>query len=253
MSVLVTNIQRMCFDDGPGIRTTVFIKGCSIHCPWCSNPENISFHSEPYEKNGVSGIYGREYSSSDLTELLLKDRGFWESDGGVTFSGGEALMQAEGLSDVLAQLKHHNIHIAVETALFVPADKIQLVLPYIDYFIVDIKILEQSACYEVLGGDIELYKDNVKTLYQSGKLKLFRIPCCPEYTFTDTNQILLQEFLKQYPDISVQLFAIHDLGTGKYESLHRSMWKSKGMEEQELEDYCMKLRAEGVSAEIIRI
>lgn len=253
MSVRVTNIQRMCFDDGPGIRTTVFMKGCSIHCPWCSNPENISFQSESYEKNGVSGTYGREYSSSELTELILKDKGFWEPDGGVTFSGGEALMQAEGLVDILDLLKQSHIHIAVETALFVPSDKIQLLLPYIDYFIVDIKILEQSACRNVLGGDIELYRKNVELLYQSGKLKLLRIPCCSEYTFTDTNRILLQEFLEQYSDIPVQIFAIHDLGIGKYESLHRPMWKTKGIEEQALVEYCKKLQAEGIMAEMIHI
>ena len=54
-SLIITNIQRMCFHDGPGIRTTVFVKGCSLHCPWCSNPENINLSEEPYEKNGNRG------------------------------------------------------------------------------------------------------------------------------------------------------------------------------------------------------
>ena len=253
MSVWVTNIQRMCFDDGPGIRTTVFMKGCSLHCPWCSNPENIGFGPEAYEKNGVGGIYGKEYLPAELEEILLKDQKFGEPDGGVTFSGGEAFMQAEGLADVLERLKRKRVHIAAETALFVPEDQVSLVLPHIDYVIADIKILERSACRSVLGGDIELYRKNVRTVYESGKLKLFRVPCCPEYTFTDDGRTRIWEFLQQYPDVPVQLFAIHDLGAGKYESLHRSMWKTKGMEERTLSEYCVNLRKEGISAEIIHI
>ncbi len=253
MSIRVTNIQRMCFDDGPGIRTTVFLKGCSIHCPWCSNPENIAFMPETYIKDGTTGIYGKEYSASDLAEVLLKDRKFWGNEGGITFSGGEALMQAEVLVDVLRHLTDIHVHIAVETALFVSEDKLQMVLPYIDYFIVDIKILDKNICEKVLGGNIELYQNNINILYQSGKLKLFRIPCCPEYTFTDSNKELLQEFLEQYPNIPVQLFAIHDLGSSKYEYLGRSIWKTKGMEEKLLADYCEKLCRKGIRAEVIHI
>lgn len=253
MSVCVTNIQRMCFDDGPGIRTTVFLKGCGIHCPWCSNPENIDFQPEFWVKNGMREMCGREYSSSELEACLLKDRKFWGTDGGVTFSGGEALMQAEGLADIAERLKRRRIHTAVETGLFVSADKLKHALTYIDYFIVDIKILEQSLCKEILGGETGIYLQNVQTVYRSGKLNLFRIPCCPEYTFTEANRMLIGEFLKQYPDVPVQLFAIHDLGAGKYEALHRPMWKTRGMEEQTLSDFCAKLKKEGIFAEIIHI
>ena len=137
-SLVVTNIQRMCFHDGPGIRTTVFTKGCSVHCPWCSNPENISFEPEIYEKDGIQGIYGREYTAAELEYILLKDRDFWGEDGGVTFSGGEALMQAEALADILIRLKELRVHIALETALFVQGENLQRVLPYIDYVIADL-------------------------------------------------------------------------------------------------------------------
>lgn len=57
--LLISNIQRFCLHDGPGIRTTVFLKGCSLHCPWCSNPENISFTIQKYSKGGVEGNYGK--------------------------------------------------------------------------------------------------------------------------------------------------------------------------------------------------
>ncbi len=251
--LVITNIQRMCFHDGPGIRTTVFVKGCSLHCPWCSNPENINSSEEPYEKDGNKGIYGRRYSASELTEILLKDKDFWIPEGGVTFSGGEALLQAEALNGVLKRLKEQQVHIAAETALFVPSERIRLVLPWIDYFIVDVKIMEESCCWKTLGGRLELYRQNVEFLYKSGKLKVFRIPCCPEYTFTETNKELVLEFLKQFPEVPVQIFAIHSLGEKKYESLKRPMWRTKGMDKESMRGYCSLLKEYGIEAEVIQI
>ena len=248
--LIITNIQRMCFHDGPGIRTTVFLKGCSLHCPWCSNPENINLSEEPYEKNGNRGIYGKRYSASELTDIVLKDKDFW-IPGGVTFSGGEALLQADKLSDVLRKLKERQIHVAVETALFVPTERICLVLPYIDYFIVDVKIMEESACQEILGGKLELYKQNVDFLYKNGKINIFRVPCCPEYTFTENNKKQILEFLKQYPDVQVQLFTVHSLGEKKYESLKRPMWKSKGTDRESMSVYCAQLKENGIKAEVL--
>lgn len=251
--VRVTNIQRMCFHDGPGIRTTVFMKGCSLHCPWCSNPENISFLPELFEKDGSKSIYGRDYEAEELIRILWKDKGFWDKEGGVTFSGGEALMQANVLEEVLIKLKERNVHTAVETALFVPEAHLERVIPYMDYFIVDVKILDAGRCREVLGGELSLYLKNVEKLYQSGRLKLFRVPCCPEYTFTEENKRELLEFFKRYQDIPVQIFGIHELGEKKYESLKRSMWRSKGVEEAQLYKYREFLEQKRIGAEVIHI
>lgn len=251
--LMVTNIQRMCFHDGPGIRTTVFAKGCSIHCPWCSNPENIGFQAETYEKDGVKGVYGKEYSPSELVHILLKDQDFWDGKGGVTFSGGEPLMQAEAVRETAIELKRHQVHTAVETALFVPTEKFKLTLPYLDFFIADIKLLDGELCKTILGGDTQTYQENVKHLYHSGRLGQFRIPCCPEYTFTDENKERLREFLKEYPEIPVQVFSVHGLGKKKYETLNRPMWESKGVGQDALEVYCKELRQEGIRAEVIRI
>lgn len=251
--LLITNIQRMCFHDGPGIRTTVFAKGCSLHCPWCSNPENINFKPEIYENGGKIGTYGEAYSVDRLVDILMKDKNFWNGEGGVTFSGGEVLMQAVMLLDVLERLKEKRVHIAVETALFVPMENLKTVLDHVDYFIVDVKILNGEDCRKILGGDLELYKRNVQILYGSGKLKLFRIPCCPEYTFTEENRKRLVEFLKEYPSVPVQIFAIHNLGEKKYRSLDRPMWTSMGVEKVELELYCEELRGNGINAEVIDI
>lgn len=250
---MITNIQRMCFHDGPGIRTTVFTKGCSLRCPWCSNPENLSAAPERYVRDGIHGIYGQEYRAEELVETLLKDQDFWGETGGITFSGGEALLQAEALAQVLKMLKEYGVQIALETALFVPEENLQHVLPYIDYGIVDVKLLNPAACKEVLGGDLELYRNNVSLFYGSGRLKLFRVPCCGEYTFTEENRGLLKEFFREFSGVPVQLFSIHSLGEKKYQSLGRSMWKAKELEQENLEAYCRELNEQGIQAEVIRI
>jgi hypothetical protein len=251
--LMITNIQRMCFHDGPGIRTTVFAKGCSLHCPWCSNPENLSFAAERYEKDGVCGVYGKAFTAEELVKVLIKDRDFWGAQGGVTFSGGEALMQAEALEAVLRELKGMGVHTALETALFVPQGNVRRVLPYLDTVIADVKILEPDVCREILGGDVARYRENVDTVYRSGRLGVFRVPCCGEYTLTSANKDLLKEFLRQYPDVPVQIFAIHGLGEKKYQSLGRTMWRGQALDRRVLEEFSYELMDAGIRAEIIQI
>mgnify|MGYP000258385265 FL=1 len=144
--IIVTNIQRFSLHDGPGIRTTVFLKGCYICCPWCSNPENISPRYEEYIQNGIGGIYGKAYSSKELFDEIIKDHIFYDETGGVTFSGGEVLLQAEVILTVLKMLKREKITVAVETSLFAPTNKLNMILPYVDYFLVDMKIMDEEKC-----------------------------------------------------------------------------------------------------------
>lgn len=217
--MLITKIQRMCMHDGPGIRTTVFLKGCNLHCPWCANPENISFEQEQYMKDGIAGIYGNYYSVHELILEIMKDHKFWKYGGGVTFSGGEPLMHVEKLIPVWEKLNLEHIHIAVETALYVNSEKVRKTFPYIDLFIVDMKILLPLVCEDVLGGNVETYYKNLHLLNQSGKKMIFRIPCNWEYTIEKNNLEELLKCLKQYCQVPVEIFATHSLGKSKYESL----------------------------------
>lgn len=252
-SIIVSNIQRMCFHDGPGIRTTVFTKGCSLHCPWCSNPENIEFDLQKYHIGSEEGEYGKIYTKNELLEEILKDECFWGEDGGVTFSGGEALMQADALLPLLEELKKNGVNIAVETALFIPEKYLTEVIPFIDYFIVDVKILDNDMCKNTLGGELKCYQKNVHILNESGKLKLFRLPMCREFTFTEKNRKELKAYLLNYPQVPIEVFSIHELGKKKYQSLGKKMWQGSKVEDTDLEKYCLELKESGLQAKVIRL
>ena len=250
MSIRVTNIQRMCFDDGPGIRSTVFLKGCSIHCPWCSNPETISFEKQKISE-GVE--YGRDYEPRELTDILEKDRKFWGRYGGVTFSGGEALMQGRQLLEVWKYLKETGVGLAVETALFVPEELLENALSYIDFYYVDVKLLDQALCASVLGGDVGRYLKNVQRLAAEGKDVHFRVPCSVEYVLQDQNRKLLLDFFKAYRQYPIELFPLHDLARSKYQGMGLEMPDFEQAGEPYLAHFREELLIRGCQVEIISI
>jgi len=229
MSLLVVNIQRCSFYDGPGIRTTVFLKGCSLRCPWCSNPECISPNPQIYfneEKclkiKGINcsecikscffyqikspkdvikintnstdilnycrnwakncpteaiGIYGEKFEVNKLLKILTMDKHFYDkSGGGVTFSGGEPLLQTKELAKCLKKLKKRGIHTCIETSLFCSPDSLDLIKKLVDLFIIDIKILDPKECKKYLKGDLEIYLKNVEKILRSQKTCIFRFP-----------------------------------------------------------------------------
>lgn len=220
--ILVTNIQRFSLHDGPGIRTTVFLKGCSLRCPWCSNPENLSHNVEEYIKDGMKGRYGKWYSVKELYDEVMKDVVFYEIEGGVTFSGGETLLQARQLKPLWSLLKDEKnlmgqeVHMAVETCLFVPEEYLLMAIRYIDLFYVDIKILDKGKCREILHGDLSLYEKNIKTLMDSYKPVVLRIPVISGYTDKIDNRSLVADMVKDCINmgniLKIELIKEHNLG-----------------------------------------
>ncbi|MDO5311742.1 MAG: glycyl-radical enzyme activating protein, partial [Clostridia bacterium] len=163
MKAMIFDIQRNSFVDGPGIRTTVFLKGCNLRCKWCHNPEShSSLPQMMYYKNKCTGcgkcrevcpynltrcdlcgkctiycphdarrICGREYSVDEVFDEVIKDKIFYEtSGGGVTFSGGECMLQIDFLTEILKLCKENGIHTAVDTAGNVPFESFEKVIPY---------------------------------------------------------------------------------------------------------------------------
>lgn len=277
-SILLTNIQRFSLHDGPGIRTTVFLKGCSLRCPWCSNPENLRYQLEPYKKDGIEGTYGRWYSADELVHECLKDRGYYDGKlpcdlwrissadqieklpGGVTFSGGEALLQVEALVPVCSSLHDAGVHIAVETALFVPEHHLQLALENIDFFYVDIKILNQTRCKEVEGGNLDLYLNNLDTLLTwkdaegKGLPVVIRVPVIGGYTSSPENRKAVKSLIEKYQDriLKVELIKEHNLGESKYRSLNMEMHYT-GVDDELMERYKAELDELGIEVEVCRI
>lgn len=263
--VMVTNIQRFSLHDGPGIRTTVFLKGCSLRCPWCSNPENLTAEPQEYIKDGVFGVYGRFYSCDELYSEVIKDRAFYgeyntevkfnleNAPGGVTFSGGEALLQADKLDPLLKRLKAECIHMAVETCLFVSEKLLNIAIQYIDLFYVDIKILDSLRCKNQLGGIIEQYHRNLNTLFESKALVVFRIPVIGGWTDDRENRERVLELLTEYRPLKVELIKEHNLGISKYQSLGMEIPDYRGVRDELMREYADRIAQLGIDVEICRI
>lgn len=240
-NILLTNIQRFSLHDGPGIRTTVFFKGCSIHCPWCSNPENLLHKEQWYVKKDhdgkveEEGFYGKWYSPDELYAEVVKDKAFYGScnsnsatyldslPGGVTFSGGECMLQMKELEPMMQRLNDEQIHTTVETSLFCSSAQLSIAIKHIDLFYVDIKILDDVLCSCSLGGRIELYQNNLVTLLNSGKPVVFRLPVIGGYTDGEENRAAAVELIKKSAVhknlLKIELLKEHNLGTNKYQSL----------------------------------
>lgn len=219
-----TNIQRFSLHDGPGIRTTVFLKGCSLRCPWCSNPENINYKIEKYIKDGKAGVYGRDYTCDEIFEEVMKDKAFYDKDGGVTFSGGESLLQSYEMIPLLTRFKKEGITTAVETCLFVPTENLLSVIHLIDFLYVDMKIMDADSCKEVEKGDLSLYLNNLDELLKWKKITL-RIPVIGGYTDGCKNRKKVIEEIKkrEFGIMKIELIKEHNLAESKYKSLGMEM------------------------------
>lgn len=238
MTLLTIKVQRSSFYDGPGIRTIVFLKGCSLRCPWCCNPETISSKPQVYfnGETGTKGVYGKEIQVRELVEVLKKDKPFYQSSGGgVTFSGGEPLLQAKALAECLENLKKENIHTAIETSLFCSLNSLDLVKEFVDLFVIDVKILDPKDCKKYLGGDLEVYLQNIERVFKMQKNCVFRFPAVKPYTFNESNLKLLHNFLKKWKIKKIEIFSVHNLAKEKYKSLGMEPLYFEEVKKEELE------------------
>ena len=270
-SVLLTNIQRFSLHDGPGIRTTVFLKGCSLRCPWCSNPENLSGVPQAYTKDGLDGVYGEYMAQDALAEVCLRDKGFygekngsWDIKnageisslpGGVTFSGGECLLQMDRLVPVCETLHRNGVHIAAETCLFVQPSALGLAIKYIDFFYADVKILDETRCREEEKGDLKLYLSNLGMLLDSGRPVAIRIPVIGGYTDGAGDRRAARDLMEKYKRkiLKIELVKGHNLGEEKYRSLGMPVPRYMDVDDRQMENYREELSGLHIPVEICRI
>lgn len=248
MKNIVTNIQRFCLHDGPGIRTTIFFKGCNLRCPWCSNPENLSFDIEKSIDGNI--IYGKEFTCEQLYEEIIKDRIYYENNGGVTFSGGEPLWHFKDIEDLLKKLNKEYITIAVETSATLPIEYIKFAEKYVDYFLIDIKILTDDA-YLKINSNTNIFVENIEYLIRKKSNIKFRLPLVKNFTYSEENLNKVYAFLKKYNIEEIEIFNIHGFGKNKYNQLGKKFEHFDKLSEKELEEIIKKFK--GINITILNI
>lgn len=218
MHAYIFNIQRFSIHDGPGIRTTVFFQGCPLQCTWCHNPEGIP---QFLESNGMGAHHStiKKYSIDQLVEEILKDKVFYEeSGGGVTFSGGEPLMQTEFLIGMLKQLRKENIHSTVDTSGYAPPDIFNEVIQLADLILFDLKIVDNKKHELYTGTGNSLIHTNLAHLAESEVPFRIRIPLVNEITADDRNLDGIISILGNN-NVEIDLLSYHDRGKGKQQKM----------------------------------
>lgn len=211
---------------------------------------------EIYVKDGKEGFYGKEYSVDEVLKEVLKDKIFYEDNGGVTFSGGEALLYAKELLPLMEQIKQNNISIAVESSLFVPSSYLEMVIPFVEYFYVDLKVMDKERCTELLNGNLALFKSNLAILAKSKRFNV-RIPVICGYTEDEDNIRSIIDVIREYRASikKVELIKGHNLGDNKYVTLGRDVPQKAEVSDLFLEEYRVKIlnTVEDVEVEVCKI
>ncbi len=250
----IFDIQRSSFVDGPGLRTTVFFKGCNLHCMWCHNPESQkSFPEMMFYENKCTGcgkckaicpngmtsctlcgrcalycphdarmISGKEMTVDEVLREVLKDKSFYEaSGGGVTFSGGECMLQIDFLAELAKACKESDIHTAVDTAGDVPWEHFEKMLPYTDLFLYDVKLSDREKHKIYTGAYNDRILCNLRKLSGRGSDILVRIPVIGGVNDTAGDMQAIAAILKECKISEFELLPYHRMGENKFAALGR--------------------------------
>ena len=267
MEGYIFDIKRFAIYDGPGIRTTVFFKGCPLRCEWCHNPEGYEKGKDIWIKDercigcgdcstacpndalslqrGVANMQrencvfcdkchnvcptlaiqriDRDINVDTLVDELLKDKLFADvSCGGITLSGGEPLYQPEFVLELLKRLKQNRVNTCIETSLAVPQDVVKSATPYIDHFLVDLKLIDNDKHTRYTGFANTEILHNFRILAENYQNIAVRIPLIPDITATEKNLIGIVEFVDSCaPNIPIELINYNTLAPNKYRLLDR--------------------------------
>ena len=257
MTATIFDIQRASFVDGPGIRTTVFFKGCNLRCAWCHNPESQSpkiemlFHKNrcagcgkckekcpnSFEKCDFCGkcallcphdareICGKEYTALEVMSEIIKDKSLYEnSGGGVTFSGGESMLQIDFLEELLKCCKNEGIHTAVDTAGHLPFEYFERIIPYTDLFLYDLKCFDADVHKKYTGVTNRLILDNLGRLLKANVPLWVRIPIVPTVNGSTDEMKSIKAMLDSFgTPQKIELLPYHKMGEHKYSALGKEL------------------------------
>ncbi len=292
----VMEIERFAIHDGPGIRSVIFLQGCPLHCPWCSNPESQSAAPALMHQNKDCIFCGTcaalcpqkaitvmersfqvdhrlcincqacqnhcptkaiRFSSNamsveDILAVVKRDEPYYkESGGGITISGGEVFFQFSGLLTLVRTLRNCGYSICLETCGQAPRFQFQAILPYIDYFLYDIKHINADKLRRITGGNLSQIMENLRFLCQDTPNKvILRTPVIPGFNYDKETLHCIADLAKSLSIPEIHYLPFHPLGKSKYEQLGLpyAYGSMKMLAESELQPYAEYAKKQGLAA-----
>lgn len=240
MDGYVFDIRHYSVHDGPGIRTGVFMKGCPLRCQWCHNPESQGMLPVELVKEKRVGdklvkmpeIIGKLMSSGQVVDEVMKSQLFFEeSGGGVTFTGGEPLMQPDFLMDCIRLMKQQNLHISLDTCGFAEPKQFSSIIAEVDLVLFDLKHMNPDMHQEFTGAGLELILKNLQSKAQADKPLVARIPLIPGFNMSAIVYAEMAKILENLPSLQqIDLLPYHHIASHKYIRLGMEN-KMKGVKE----------------------
>jgi pyruvate formate lyase activating enzyme len=209
-------MEEFAIHDGPGIRTTFFLKGCPLRCVWCHNPEGISPKPQWMQTKNGTRLCGVKMNTGELVERILKNKEIYtRHKGGITLTGGEPLMQSDFVIELLEMLPE--IHTAIETCGYAPGTIFKQVVSLTDMILFDVKHSDPVMHKKYTGRGNELILRNLNYLCESLKEFIVRIPLIPDINDTPENMKHIAEFIKDAKSLNrVELLRYHKTAGAKY-------------------------------------